>query len=242
MTDSQMRIEKGLPPWDVVFDLSRATKDDAWVLVGGLMVQVHAALNKRISRATKDVDMLINLMVQGSSVKSIVKALEDLGFEKKEPALRGGTFHRFTMGSRVVDVLIADHLPSGKLASAKVNRWPMMETKGGAQAISRRMPVDVVYGSQTFRIMVPNLLGAIVIKSAAYVADNRDKERHLDDIALLCSFVADVKGMRNQFKGSDAKRIRRAWDALSDSRHPAWLLLEDGERRKGYDALRILAS
>lgn len=242
MSNPRIEIEQGMPPWDVVFEVSEIIEDDAWVLVGGLMVQVHAMLNGRASRATQDVDVLIDLMVPGASAKRIVGALENAGFEKQEPGLRGSAFHRLIKDSRVIDVLIADHLPSGKRASAKVNQWPMMETEGGAQAIDRRMPVDVRYGDHAFRIMIPNLLGAIVMKSAAYVADRRSRERHLDDIALLCSFVPDVKVMRGQFKGSDTKRICRAWEALSDSRSSSWLLLEDEERKKGYDALRILAS
>ncbi|WP_165053287.1 MULTISPECIES: hypothetical protein [unclassified Adlercreutzia] len=42
-----------------------------------------------------------------------------------------------TRGALVVDILVADHLPSDKAKSAKVNRWPMPEIAGGAQAIER---------------------------------------------------------------------------------------------------------
>ena len=68
-----------------------------------------------------------------------------MGFALKEPGLRGPAFHRMTCGARIVDILVADHLPFGRARSAKVNRWPMMEIAGGAQAIERGMDLALVY-------------------------------------------------------------------------------------------------
>ena len=68
-----------------------------------------------------------------------------MGFALKEPGLRGTAFHRMTCEACIVGILVADHLPSGKARSAKVNRWPMMEIAGGAQAIERGMDLALAH-------------------------------------------------------------------------------------------------
>lgn len=108
-----------------------------------------------------------------------------MGFALKEPGLRGTAFHRMTCEARIVGILVADHLPSGKARSAKVNRWPMMEIAGGAQAIERGMDLALAHEDGSIRIRTPDLLGALVLKSAAYCADRRDRHRHLS-MASLC--------------------------------------------------------
>lgn len=242
MPEDNVSIKADMPPWDVVVELAKTIDPRSWELVGGLMVQAHALLANRISRATKDVDMLVNLMVSGLSASSVVKKLEAIGFEAQEPGLRRSVFHRLRRDSSVVDILIADHLPSGKRESAKFNRWPMMEMPGGAQAIERAMPVQIECGRDSATVLIPDLLGAIVLKAAAYSSDRRSRERHLEDIALLSSLVVDVRMLKEQMRGSDAKRIRAAWKALSNVNDPAWLLLVPDERQKGHDTLRVLAS
>lgn len=241
--ENTLIIDEGMPPWDTVLEIADAIDPHHWILVGGLMVQMHAMLHEKPSRSTKDVDVLIDLMATGNaSASHMVGQLENIGFSLKEPGFRNGCFHRLERNDRVIDILVADHLPSRKLASAKIRRWQMLETPGGAQAVSRRMDMSIVYGSRTASIQVPNLLGAIVMKAAAYAVDGRDRSRHLDDIALLCSLVADVKSMRDQMRGSDAKRLRFARQALIDENHASWLLLDQADRQIAQDVLRILSA
>lgn len=54
-------------------------------------------------------------------------------------------------------------------------------------------------------ICIPKLLGALVLKSAAYCADRRDGHRHLDDIALLSSLITNHKAVLDELHGSDRK-------------------------------------
>lgn len=55
--------DDGAPPWSTLFQLAQSTPTDGWVLVGGLMVQLHA---RRAGipepRATRDVDMLVDVV------------------------------------------------------------------------------------------------------------------------------------------------------------------------------------
>ena len=69
----------------------------------------------------RDVDVPVDVMASTSNISAVIKQLESMGFALKEPGLRGTAFHRMTRGALVADILVADHLPSGKARSAKVN-------------------------------------------------------------------------------------------------------------------------
>lgn len=242
MSMPEYKVEELVPAWKTVLDVAQATPKGSWLLVGGLMTQVHAGIHRRSSRATQDVDMLVDIMASSSNAAKIISSLKSLGFELEEPMLRGAAFHRMRNGGMIVDVLIEDHLHGASLRRAKVGTWPMMEAPGGHQAIERRMKVIVRSSEREALIEVPNLLGAIVLKSAAWKADNRDAHRHLEDVALLCSLADDLAGMRAAMHGSDKKRIAAAASALADPNEPAWLKLEPNARSRGMDVLRILSA
>jgi hypothetical protein len=233
---------EALPPWDTVLSLIDGLNPDSWLLVGGLMVQMHAMIAGHQSRATKDIDMLIDVMADTSNVRQVITTLERVGFEKREPGLRGAAFHRLRMKDLIVDVLIADHLPSGKRKSVVVDVWPMMEIAGGAQAIERRMSVVIETRKGNRRLFIPNLLGALILKSAAYGADRRDRDRHLDDVALLASFITNHADVIGLLHGSDKRRLRIVRAALDDANHRAWLKLDAESRQRGQDTLRILSA
>ena len=164
-----------------------------------------------------------------------------MGFALKEPGLRGPAFHRMTCGARIVDILVADHLPFGRARSAKVNRWPMMEIAGGAQAIERGMDLALVHEDGSTRIRTPDFLDALVLKSAAYRADRRGRHRSLDDIALLASLVTDYKGYIERLHGSDRKRLRAVAEALSNPNDSSWMRLNPENRKAGQFTLTVLS-
>lgn len=57
-----------LPPWSTVLDVIEATDINEWVLVGGLMVQLHAHRAEiPPPRATKDVDLVVDVAANGAS-------------------------------------------------------------------------------------------------------------------------------------------------------------------------------
>lgn len=242
MSIETLKTSELITPLSRLLDIAEAVAPASWVLVGGLMVQVHAGLAGVESRVTRDVDLLIDLMASPNNARNVVQGLEGIGFSAKEPGLRGSAFHRLTMDDFVVDVLVADHLPKSRQGAAKVNRWPLLETPGGAQAIERKKPVRIVTECREATINVPDLLGALVLKSAVYMVDTRSRRRHLDDIALLASLVSDLDAETARLHGSDKKRLRAAAKALQEEEHPSWLMLSEGARRRGRVVLRVLSA
>lgn len=117
-----------------------------------------------------------------------------------------------------------------------------MVIDGGAQALTRTQSVLVVDGPKVTELTLPDLLGALVLKAAAHMADGPDGERHLRDGALLASLIHDHAGERQRLRGSDGKRIRHLQHALADPGLDAWLLLPSDARQRGLDTLRILSA
>lgn len=240
MSMREIEVTEFHPAWKTLLDIAETVSTESWLLVGGLMTQAHALLAGVSSRATKDVDLLIDVMSRRENARLVVAGLRELGFSTQESGFRNGVFHRMTQGEMVVDILVADHLPKYSERYATVHRQRILEAPGGAQAIERKIEVVVTSEKRRSIVCIPNLLGALIIKCAAYAADDRDRERHLDDIALLTSLVEDHKAMREALHGSDRKRLRAASLALADPSHPAWLNLSAERRVAGQDTLRIL--
>ncbi|GAA4376089.1 hypothetical protein [Paeniglutamicibacter cryotolerans] len=91
-------------------------------------------------------------------------------------------------------------------------------------------------------VSIPNTLGALVLKGAAYREDSRDGRRHLDDAAMLAATLKDPLGVVPELKGSDRSRIITLHQALADPLYPSWLMLDERDRTQGQDTLRILAT
>jgi len=228
------------PPWPVVIEIASALPAGSWVLVGGLMVQLHArAAGVEEVRPTHDVDALIDVMAAGVSMAGITAALTAMGFDVVEPGWPESPVHRLRRDHDVIDVLVADHLP--KRVQPRLHHHPVMALDGGAQALARTQQVVIGHEGGTVELTVPDLLGALVLKAAAHMADRRDRERHLRDAALLASLITDHRRELGRLQGSDRKRLRHLNDALSDPLDDAWLLLPDDARQRGQDTLRILA-
>ena len=230
-----------LPPWNTVIEIAERINPERWLLVGGLMVQAHAMIAGRYVRATTDIDMLIDVMADTKNIHAVIRGLESLGFELKEPGLRGTAFHRMVKGELIVDLLVSDHLPSNKRKLSVVNRWPMLEVSGGAQAVERKSQLNIVSDDASVSVMIPDLLGSLIMKAAASISDTRDAERHLQDVALLSSLVNDHVAFIDRMHGSDKKRIGAVAAMLSNQNNSAWLLLDPHDRIAGRDTLRILS-
>lgn len=90
-------------------------------------------------------------------------------------------------------------------------------------------------------LSIPDVLGALVLKGAAYLSDSRDRDRHLDDAAVLACAVTDPIGDRARMMGSDRQRIEALWKVLQDVDHKSWIATGTDARR-GLAALRVLVS
>ena len=163
-----------------------------------------------------------------------------MGYELQAPFDRKGPHYRYERGEEKVDVMSADH------AAPQVRRAlrgrPMFAVEGGTQALSRTLIYDVQTSSGRCELSVPDELGALVLKGAAHTVDARDAERHLFDAAVIAACIVDPVAERDRLRGSDRKRLVHLSGALADSRHGAWLVLDEPCRVAGQDALRILTA
>ena len=126
-----------------------------------------------------------------------------------------------------IDLLVHVLAPKG----VPIARLPLIRgghtirVEGGRQALSRIVVVTVHLEGQRVDVPVPDLLGAVVLKSAAWVIDSRDRARHSQDAAFLVSLMRDPRSERARFAGSDRRRLRKLDSVLADPNAREWALL-----------------
>lgn len=220
-----------LPAWRTVIELCGVPGAREWTLVGGLMVDIHARrANIWMARPTDDVDVLVDIASNRSSLAEARAILWQMGF-----TLSANEQHAYRFiheDGRKVDVMVADHLPSRM--TPRLDRRPAFEATAGEQAIRRREIYRLTFdGGVAVDIGVPNVLGALVAKGAAWLVDRRDRTRHLDDAAVLLACIADASQL--DFDGmstNDRKRIGAIIEQL-DGAHPSWISLTNDARSYG---------
>lgn len=210
--------------WDLVLDIAERVPPDRWVLIGGQMVMLHGlAAGQTPMRASQDVDVLADLLTDAAGLARCVRALREL--DLRPEADSAGRVYRFrrTADNATADVLAPDHTPprwSLRTAGGDTIRVP-----GGRQALQRTVPTTASKGARSAVVPVPDLLGALVLKAAAWATDSRDRERHSGDAAFLVSLIGDPIAERGRFAGSDRKRLLRLDDVLADSSALEWRTL-----------------
>lgn len=240
------------PPWPNVAEIESVLSYEKWTLVGGLMAQLHG-IHRGVTalRPTLDVDMVLHIETIRGVVAEAARALESLGY-KFTPSIddRNNTAHRFMRGDAevdlvaggdVVDVVIADH-PAPRVVERLRGRR-MVAIEGGTQALRRTVNarLDEIVPGHITTISVPSPFGATILKAAAYLADSRDKERHLQDAALLLAVIDDPHAERAGFAGSDRQRLLALARALPDDARE-WRAVPEPWRTNGQAALRILTA
>jgi hypothetical protein len=228
-------------PWPNAFELARVFPADRWTLVGGLMVQAHTlAHGVTVTRPTQDLDMLLHVEIVMGLPREAADILESvLKYELQEAFARKGPVYRFTRGADQVDVMSPDHARPAPM----LRRRPMFAVARGRQALDRRMILVLeAEPNEMIELSIPDELGALVLKGAAYISDSRDRDRHLFDAAALAACITDHADEQTRLKGSDTKRLRVLASALAEKRHPAWLALAEPARIAGQDTLRILTA
>jgi hypothetical protein len=229
-----------LPPWSTVFDVIGATDINEWVLVGGLMVQLHARRAEiPPPRATKDVDLVVDVATNSASVVVIATALRGLGFEPVVPDARNAPIYRFQRRTEQVDVMVADHLPT-RIQPRYLMR-PAFAVAAGEQSLRRRDTFVVASTSRTVTLGAPDVLGALIGKGAASVVDSRDPGRHLDDAAVLLASIPSVGDLDlTDLSSNDKKRLRVVASALTPATAASWLPLDVSSRTRGRRNLAAL--
>lgn len=140
-------------PWPLVLELAAATPRGSWVLVGGLMVHLHALrAGVEATRPTSDVDVLLD--IRSNTVRDVAGPLTSLGFSARDPS-RGVPLHRFVRNERdIVDVMVARDVRTR-------TRWqlrPLLRSPGAAQALMRRDVYRLNSGGDSVTIDVPDEL------------------------------------------------------------------------------------
>lgn len=230
--------EGKLPPWPLVAEFADHVPSSNWTLIGGVMVQIHALRSSlQIVRPTDDVDAIVHLETGVTTYNGIRASLEDLGYHLQVPFGSGGV-HMFLRGPNRIDLMVADHLAPKWLPRA-LGR-PVFQVPGGTSALRKTVDVEVdVPGRDPFTLSVPDALGALVLKGAAYLGDARDRARHLSDAAVIAVGITDPHALLPSLGGSDRSRIRRLRDALPPDSE--WWQLFPDLRPRGLRALEVLA-
>lgn len=234
-----------LPPWPQCFELAQTVDSSKWTLIGGLMVQMHALIaDIHAVRPTTDMDMVLHVETGAISGPEITRALSSLGYQLQVPLHRKAIAHRFirTVGEQeeVVDVMIADHArpkPPLYLGHRKPFAVP-----AGTQALQRTFTCIITdaTGKTITDLSMPTPIAALILKGAAFREDSRDRERHLEDAAVLASILKDPVALVPSLKGSDRSRLLGLHENLSNPQHRAWSILEPQHQKAGIYALDIL--
>jgi hypothetical protein len=97
-------------------------------------------------------------------------------------------------------------------------------------------------GASSLTFSIPDTLGALVLKSAAYKEDSRDRERHLDDAALLACTIIDASREAERLSGgSDRGRIQLLERELREASHKSWQLVPEEMCAYGREALVVMS-
>lgn len=229
-----------IPAWQTVIELATTGIAERLTLVGGLMVAAHARrAGVLMRRPTDDVDALVDYRADRSSLTDVRAALDSIGFALSDDEQHAYRFRH--PDGRTVDVMVADHLPLRM--QPRLARRPAFPAPSGEQAIRRRDIYRLVFaGGANAEVGVPDELGALVAKGAAYQVDQRDRERHLDDSVVLLASVGDASSLDyDSMSRNDRRRIAGVAEQLADERHRAWTNLDRPARGQARLNLTLIA-
>ncbi|MDR1834104.1 MAG: hypothetical protein LBQ92_05575 [Propionibacteriaceae bacterium] len=174
--------------WEALFQVYSAMPE-GWTLIGGQMVQLHCVERGATgSRQTFDADTVVDIRADKNSLTTFTDALYSIGFRSAGVSMEGHE-HRWVLSGAQVDVLVAGGLgPRLERAAKTVTGSTTLATPGAQQALDRTEVVAVRCGESTGHIRRPSLLGALVVKAAAWQAKGATA-RHLADMATLAKLA-----------------------------------------------------
>lgn len=182
--------------WAKVLELAEILgESDPWILIGGLMVQLHGFEHGVALRSTVDIDLLGDSRRRPEMTVQIAEALADRGAEMQVPPVGEQKLgYKFELDGEVVEVLGSDGV---RRDPKTIGRYVTFQVPGGTQALRRAETVHVsLGGAPGIAVRRPNLLGAILIKSRALVEKRRAKfESDRQDLIRLLSFVEDPRAI-----------------------------------------------
>lgn len=194
--------------WSTLLDLAEAAPAP-WVLIGAQMVALHAwraeATTQRMSR---DGDVLVDVRKAPAGTRAVAEYLVEEGFELEDALLQGiGHGHAFRKEGVSVDVLAPDNLGArANLETLKQART--VSVPGGTQALRRAETVEVRLGERAGKIPVPDLIGAILLKTEAISVDDVPEAQKVD-LAVLLSIPTDRDALASQLTAADRRLLQR---------------------------------
>jgi hypothetical protein len=166
-----------------------------WTIIGGQLIYILGLKHgSNPLRVTDDLDVLINVRAKPWAFNRFIEKLTENGFSPDLPSADGYQ-HRWSKGLVQVDVVqprwIGDRLRSVLKRGGVRN----VEIPGAQQAIDRSSYEEFMLPDGTVGfISIPDLLGALVLKGAAFNDDRgKDRERHLEDFAFLLTLFRNPK-------------------------------------------------
>lgn len=229
-------------PWSTVLAVAQHFSCDEWMLAGGLMVQAHAMLHGLNSRATTDADFLLDFLTYERIASQMARYLGDMGFKLSEDSLTGYATRLENLSHSRVDVLVTDYVyGKKKRENAFLAGKPLCRMPAGGQALARKTRIRIRYEDIVETIQIPDVLGAVMLKSAAWDVDKTARRyRHLSDAALLLSLMDFPETQVERLHSpNDRRRILRLHELLTiDSDY--WDDLDLSHRQNGLDALDTL--
>lgn len=238
----RIRVPLSTHPWNTVAEVARHFPPDEWLLTGGLMVQTHAMIHGLPSRATDDADFLLDILTYDRIANQMQNFLGTLGFELEEGTMTGYASRFTTETDCKVDLMITDYVyGKRKRENATLLGRPLCGMPGGGQAIRRRQRILLDYDDEELCITIPDLLGAVMLKSAAWAVDKTARRnRHLSDAALLLSMIEDpIEQVKRLHSRNDRRRILLLGEHLGED-SDFWDRLDVAHRQDGLDALDVL--
>lgn len=191
---------------------------DGWVLIGGQMVNLHCwEHDAKSHRPTDDVDAVLDIRATPTMLKKVTQFMVEIGFTSAGQSPEGHE-HRWIRGDAQIDLLVASGLGERANSRTGVTGGTTISTPGGQGALDRAQRVEIIYQGRTTSINRPSLMGAIVMKSAAYsnkVDSYRD--RHLIDVAVLASLVGAVDAVGFTISNEERKKLQAALKDLKNS-------------------------
>ncbi len=209
--------------WRAVMKIATEVPLESWALIGGQMVIVHALLAVvNPPRISRDIDLLVHVLAPKSVIGTCSQLLRQMDFQPVLDSV-GHVYRYRSPGGAVIDLLAPEGVPVSRLP--RIQGGHTIRIEGGRQALQRIVVVAIHMEGRKVDMPVPDLLGAVVLKSAAWTVDSRERERHSHDVAFLVSLMRDPLTQRARFTGSDRRRLRKLDSVLMDPHAQEWAAL-----------------
>jgi hypothetical protein len=187
-------------------------------------------------RTTTDIDVIANVLVTADALYACREAARALGLQP-QPTADQRRQHRFRNDDMILDVMVPDHTPKHLLLRL-AGRDPV-PVVGGARALQRAAHCSIDTAAGQAHIPLPDLHGALVLKARAWVADTRDRVRHLYDLAQLSAAVDDPLTLSGNLDSKERRALRRV-DMPSTTTSDPWLRIADIHRADAFEAWQTI--